>query len=1033
VTLHRTSRTYDTNIRVDNVVLNTSEYMAMFRHVPGVSGDDDDDDSNANFDPMIVVYGEVPSGRRPVFWLEGAQLLPDVGRLPDGRKVMKRESAIYANEAAAAGTYSSTVSRSQLPLLTRASPLWRPTGNAAEYVPTWSANPTGALFGDSLDTSPRILPTVPTSSAHLYVDMWTDEQEAEVLSSYKVVSTPAFGASGARAAAAGDDDAGVSTLTITLAVLGGVCALLACCGVIGCAVVVAVRRRRRRRADAMAAHASLAGGPRHTDGTASRRVSRRPSRSMVRQPSVRIAVVAALLAVVAAQYDFETVSDRFVRAVYSDVILRPTLDIQMAPDGSKLCPTKLEVHPGTLYIVVYSTSAIPVEQYGIVKRKNDFARARYDKSVALASAAYDLLDDAGCVDSWTCPSLASVPTLRPFTTDNFGTCAEGFSATFLSDGDHHAGFVAVDVSDRTVYVSIKGTSSALNVLTDLNAAKVTDGRSITTLFDRPLFGLAVHSPAARVHAGFFEAALEIAEWTAEESEPGDIHERWTHSLADTVAAAARCARVCSPYLNPSVCSRRVRDLPGFADNTDALSEDDAPWTVVLTGHSMGGAVAKLLGLHLSLREPFTPSALSVYTMGAPRVGNAELAQLLAEQVPATYRIVNRYDPVAQVPLAIEAINFFGGRDPVEGGYRHTGTEFWWHSFGENWVLTPCVVGGSGRLNLESECCSIMAVLWRELTGMVDAVEDHRVARYVQLEPAAAVGDVLTVAESGLEGRAYHCSGWRTPGADPVPTDYPDPEGVGGYGAPTQLSVLLTDAMVAAGSRLVPHTGSSMRVAALVAGASLAQPFVSNWDMLMGERLAPGEPVGSAFLMQLPDSQFNVYGFVMTGAQLRALLEISLAQRCTSFFLHWSSFVVAYTQSDEDKRDVRIDSLTWQADGRAVGDAEQFMIVVPWDTAANGMYQRFFEDLPIIFGDTYGRAKLTDSLLDGNSEFLTRATVEGSDVHVCRATAGSVVSFTVTLAEVAIAYVVGQHELHGSLDIPQEYVDARISRTLVERL
>lgn len=78
--------------------------------------------------------------------------------------------------------------------------------------------------------------------------------------------------------------------------------------------------------------------------------------------------------------------------------------------------------------------------------------------------------------------------------------------------------------------------------------------------------------------------------------------------------------------------------------------------VWFTGHSLGGALATLAGLY------FAGPGVSVYTFGAPRVGNAAFRRLYQSQLGAhTFRIVHADDIVPHIPWLL-------------GRYRHVGHE-----------------------------------------------------------------------------------------------------------------------------------------------------------------------------------------------------------------------------------------------------------------------------------------------------------------------------------------------------------------------
>jgi Lipase (class 3) len=96
----------------------------------------------------------------------------------------------------------------------------------------------------------------------------------------------------------------------------------------------------------------------------------------------------------------------------------------------------------------------------------------------------------------------------------------------------------------------------------------------------------------------------------------------------------------------------------------ALAENPT-FVVVVTGHSLGGAVATLAGAYL--RDSGIPC--SIYTYGSPRVGNAAFADFVTNQQQqsdgslSTFRITHLDDPVPRLP-------------PMLLSYRHTSPEFW---------------------------------------------------------------------------------------------------------------------------------------------------------------------------------------------------------------------------------------------------------------------------------------------------------------------------------------------------------------------
>jgi predicted lipase len=83
--------------------------------------------------------------------------------------------------------------------------------------------------------------------------------------------------------------------------------------------------------------------------------------------------------------------------------------------------------------------------------------------------------------------------------------------------------------------------------------------------------------------------------------------------------------------------------------------------VVVTGHSLGGALAKLCGVDVQYNFKDLVNTISVYTYGAPRVGNAGFRDSFNNRVPDSHRIVYGVDIVPNVPRFWQ-------------GYRHVSNE-----------------------------------------------------------------------------------------------------------------------------------------------------------------------------------------------------------------------------------------------------------------------------------------------------------------------------------------------------------------------
>lgn len=161
------------------------------------------------------------------------------------------------------------------------------------------------------------------------------------------------------------------------------------------------------------------------------------------------------------------------------------------------------------------------------------------------------------------------------------------------------GYIAIDPVRNETIVSFRGTKGLSNRLANLHLRKV------------KLFGF-TQCQQCRVHVGF-----------------------------------------------ASVLKERVSDV-----YTAILKADEAYPNnkLVFTGHSLGGAMATVMGVWT--REHGFPTA-DIWTYGAPRVGNVAWAKFVNSQPGITRRMTHLNDPVPRLPPSFWPFK-----------YAHGGTEFW---------------------------------------------------------------------------------------------------------------------------------------------------------------------------------------------------------------------------------------------------------------------------------------------------------------------------------------------------------------------
>ncbi|XP_052190741.1 lipase-like isoform X2 [Diospyros lotus] len=144
--------------------------------------------------------------------------------------------------------------------------------------------------------------------------------------------------------------------------------------------------------------------------------------------------------------------------------------------------------------------------------------------------------------------------------------------------------------------------------------------------------------------------------------------------------------------------------PGVLSSVRRAMELYGDLDIMVTGHSMGGAMAAFCGLDLTVNHE--AKNLQVMTFGQPRIGNAAFALRYTQLVPNTIRVTNEHDIVPHLPPYYP---FFPKKT-----YHHVPREVWLHSTGFSILFYTCekVCDGSG----EDPTCS------RSVIG--NSVSDH---------------------------------------------------------------------------------------------------------------------------------------------------------------------------------------------------------------------------------------------------------------------------------------------------------------------
>ncbi|XAR57122.1 Triacylglycerol lipase [Bertholletia excelsa] len=171
--------------------------------------------------------------------------------------------------------------------------------------------------------------------------------------------------------------------------------------------------------------------------------------------------------------------------------------------------------------------------------------------------------------------------------------------------------------------------------------------------------------------------------------------------------------------------------PGVLNAIERAKELYGDLDIMVTGHSMGGAMAAFCGLDLKVNHE--AGNVQVVTFGQPRIGNSVFVSYYHQFVPNTVRITNEHDIVPHLP---PYYSYFPQKT-----YHHFPREVWLYKIGfgslvyrvericddtgEDPSCSRSVVGNSISDHLEY----FDVKLGGETTGTCRIVMDPRVAMY----------------------------------------------------------------------------------------------------------------------------------------------------------------------------------------------------------------------------------------------------------------------------------------------------------------
>jgi hypothetical protein len=150
----------------------------------------------------------------------------------------------------------------------------------------------------------------------------------------------------------------------------------------------------------------------------------------------------------------------------------------------------------------------------------------------------------------------------------------------------------------------------------------------------------------------------------------------------------------------------------------------ADYDTYFTGHSLGGAVAVLVGLYFYVEESQRYKLKGTYTFGQPRVFDTRGTTSWPNYARNTYRVATCYDPVPLVPIGDTLVHSLLSSplsaDTERRQYQHLGQEILLLNRGTYWM--------PGENEVVRNLISDLQVILQDLKGQYQT--DHYIGTYI---------------------------------------------------------------------------------------------------------------------------------------------------------------------------------------------------------------------------------------------------------------------------------------------------------------
>lgn len=214
----------------------------------------------------------------------------------------------------------------------------------------------------------------------------------------------------------------------------------------------------------------------------------------------------------------------------------------------------------------------------------------------------------------------------------YDSARDGPDSPLLDEREHAQAYMWIDARRATAYVAFRGTRGIADLMADADLRT-------ERLAPFPQAPVSSSSSSSSTSTTTSSSSTSTSSLTTIDNHQ---HHRDRHDTTNRSSVIYVHKGFQDQFC--AVERKLTADLAARADRFDRL---------VVTGHSLGGALATLAAVVYAADERIEKKEVWCYTFGCPRVGDEAFVELFRERIPPrrAWRVFDYADPVPMVPLS----------------------------------------------------------------------------------------------------------------------------------------------------------------------------------------------------------------------------------------------------------------------------------------------------------------------------------------------------------------------------------------------